>query len=177
MHHMKSQDHRQKQGQDTGPVPSDSQPPLHLLNDPGLDREFSQLGFDLKSIDLTHIGSAGPFDVLTHHYPLGKEEEPVYLLECRFLIGRADRLGDVMDPDEEENPDLRIIAIQAACINALNVTDNAPRFVFEKTYAIGNGSLPNRTSIMADILQGQQSNMRQLGNILKFFLALKRAEF
>ena len=173
---MKSQHHCQKEGQDTTPVASNDQLPLHLLNDPGLDREFSQLGFDLKSIDLTYIGSAGPFVVLTHHYPLGKEEEPLYLLECRFLVGPADRLGDVIDPDGNENPDLRIIAVQAACINALNVTDKDPRFVFEKTYAIGNGSLPNRPFIMADILEGQQSNMRRLGNVLKFFLALNRAD-
>jgi len=154
-----------------------SQDLQYLSNDPGLEKEFSDLGFDLKSIDLIHTGSAGPFIVLTHHYPLGKAEEPVYLLEVRFLVAHRDRIGDIMYLGEENSADQRIIAIQAACINALDTIDTSPRFVFEKTYTIGYGSLPNKASILADILQGQRSSMQQLQNILKFFQASKAVKF
>jgi hypothetical protein len=181
---MKPHQDRQKQGNDAEPTFSEREPFLdpedldlqNLSDDPGLEKEFSDLGFDLKNSQLVHSGSAGPFTVLTHHYPLGKTEEPLYLLEIRFLIGHLDRVGDVMLIGEENNTDHRIIAIQAACINALDITDLSPRFVYEKTYAIGHGSLPNRSSILADILQGQRSSMQQLQNILKFFQALKAME-
>jgi hypothetical protein len=180
---MKPQYDRQKGGQDTRPTFPDSyflrtgdQDLQYLSNDPGLEKEFSDLGFDLKSIHLIHTGSAGPFSVLTHHYPLGKAEEPVYLLEVRFLIGHHDRVGDIMLVGEENSTDQRIIAIQAACINALDITDVSPRFVFEKTYTIGHGSLPNKSSILADILQGQRSSLQQLQNILKFFQASKTVQ-
>ena len=181
---MKPQHDSQKGGQDTRATFSEDKPFLdpedldlqYLSDDPGLEKEFSDLGFDLKSNELIHSGSAGPFTVLTHHYPLGKTEEPLYLLEIRFLIGHQDRVGDVMLIGEENSADQRIIAIQAACINALDVTDVSPRFIFEKTYTIGHGSLPNKSSILADILQGQRSSMQQLQNILKFFQALKAME-
>lgn len=181
---MKPHHDRQKESHNTGPIFSEDEPSLHpkdldlqyLSDDPGLEKEFSDLGFDLKSSQLIHSGSAGPFTVLTHHYPLGKTEEPLYLLEIRFLIGHQDRVGDVMLMGEENSTDQRIIAIQAACINALDITDVSPRFVFEKTYTIGHGSLPNKSSILADILQGQRSSMQQLQNILKFFQALKAME-
>ncbi len=181
---MKPYHDRQQGGNDTEPTISEGEPFLHpedidlqnLSDDPGLEKEFSDLGFDLNSSQLLHSGSAGPFTVLTHSYPLGKTEEPLYLLEIRFLIGHLDRLGDVMLIGEENNTDRRIIAIQATCINALDITDLSPRFVYERTYTIGHGSLPNRSSLLADILQGQRSSMHQLQNVLKFFQALRAME-
>ncbi len=181
---MKTYHDRQQERNDNEPTNSEDEPSLqpedidlqNLLDDPGLEKEFSDLGFDLNSSQLVHSGSAGPFTVLTHHYPLGKTEEPLYLLDIRFLIGHLDRLGDVMLIGEESNTDRRIVAIQAACINALDITDLSPRFIYEKTYTIGHGALPNRSSILAGILQGQRSSMQQLQNVLKFFQALRAME-
>ncbi|WP_431217179.1 hypothetical protein ACQ86N_23150 [Puia sp. P3] len=181
---MKSQHDSQNGGQDNRPTFSENEPFLHpedldlqyLSDDPGLEKEFSDLGFDLKSSQLMHSGSAGSFTVLTYHFPLGKTEEPLYLLEIRFLIGHQDRVGDVMLIGEEKSSDQRIIAIQAACINALDITADGPRFVFEKTYTIGHDQLPNKSSILADILHGQRSSLQQLQNILKFFQASKTVQ-
>jgi hypothetical protein len=141
-----------------------------IQKDRGLEKSFSDLGFDLDSVLPIHGATAGPVSTLTCVDRLFAPGDP-FSLEYRFIIVPADREGDILYPGEISNPDRKIIAIQTAGVHSIDPGETTPRCVLERTYAIGGGPLPHRTAMMADVVDAERGYLRQVRNILKLFQA------
>ena len=152
----------------TDPHPYSSQA---VLNDPALQEELSDLGFDLKTDKFFLSNVAGSLTVLILRHHLGKPGELVSLIEYRLVIAPSDRNGDIVRPDEQNRNPPRIIAIQVAGIHGIDPGQDSPRWVFEKTYSVGAKTMPSKGQMMADILQMEKLYHSQLQNIRHFFHA------
>lgn len=141
-----------------------------ILSDPDFQEQLSKLGFDPKASEFTLSCPSGPLAILIRRQPLDMPFGRYAALEYRLMIAPADRNGDILYPGREKRNTLQIVAIQVATITGIYSGEDSPQAIFEKTYAVGTGFLPDRNFMMRDLLQMIGRYNRQIHSFREFFL-------
>src|SRR5580658_48584 len=141
-----------------------------ILSDPDFQEQLSKLGFDPRANEFTLSCHSGPLAILIRRQPLDMPSGRFAALEYRLMIAPADRNGDIVYPGRVRRNTSQIVAIQVATITGLYSGEDSPQAIFEKTYAVGTGFLPDRNFMMRDLSQMNGHYNRQIQSFREFFL-------